>query len=77
MIAKKRVGSERYMGGSIGILQSEYLHFSQTQNIKIELRDIGGQKKRRDTPMPYSFKQSPTRDYERRFRKLLKVKYNY
>ena len=64
------------MGGSISMLywQKEYYHFEKTQNIKKELIKF---KKRRDTPIPYSFQQSPTRNYQRKFRQLLKAKYNH
>ena len=66
------------MGGSIGMIYyiRELDHFSKTQNIKTELLEFQ-KKKRRDTPIPYSFNQSPTRNYERRFRQLLKAKYNF
>lgn len=65
------------MGGSISMLywQKEYYGFEKKQKIKEEL--IKFKKKRRDTPIPYSFQQSPTRNYQRRFRQLLKAKYNH
>lgn len=66
------------MGGSISMIyyKRELDHFSKTQRLKTELLESKN-KKRRDTPLSYSFSQSPTRNYERRFRQLLRAKYNF
>jgi len=68
------------MGSSISILyyNREKHKFLKKQEIKKEFIQLNKKKKRRDTPYPFLFVQSPTRDnrdMDERFNKLLKVLY--
>ena len=68
------------MGGSFGILyyNKELYKYNKKQDIKDELITLSKKKikTRRDTPYPYEFVQSPTKNRHDRFHILLRTLYD-